>query len=653
MALLPNKNVLDGSKTPAPTVADMKAAWGAIRDYLADLLGVDSADKSAARAALEVSSAVDVQAGKSIFAIASGAADALVITMTPPVQELVDGMEFHVRCIGPNANSAPTLTVDALPAMTIVSAGGGIVPPGAYIDKWPATFRYLGSSGKVELLNPVLLVAATSPEVRQTVLQGVTNASGYANMLSAGAGLALNLKANAMPMRTAFAQGSADYIATLSADVTGVVTGLAANNLSYIAQDYVGPISVTWSKTLAPPQCGYTYNQAAQALLHFDGSAGATTFLDDFGNTWTAQGGAKIQTNKAKFGGSALGGSGASNALNGSTDYIRSNGFSSLGGGGWALRGWCNFTSLGAAGGVFGALNSGGYGAQLTTSASGKLQVSLSSTGSSHDIVNSQNGSATLSTNTDYFVELTFDAIAGKYFVYISGILDNTVTTALKICSIAEINFGRANIAGSNYFMSGYVDEAEFLPYCDHPNGTTYSVPSSASNVATAGYASDFFSIPNKTMYQVSAASSSAGVNPTFTAKNRVYVGEVVTGSSSVSNVVNYAYRRSFVSVDAPWPANGVPIVLSSNIGTTFGVDICVSAICKTASNGYAAGDKLDFTSGNGGAYSPTTVWAARNTVGFIGASLSGRSLSVFNKTTGVLEDVPIANFNYRITVKG
>ena len=53
MALLPNRNILDGTKSPATTTSDMKTALGSLRDYLAGLLGTDSTNLVAARAALD------------------------------------------------------------------------------------------------------------------------------------------------------------------------------------------------------------------------------------------------------------------------------------------------------------------------------------------------------------------------------------------------------------------------------------------------------------------------------------------------------------------------------------------------------------------------------------------------------------------------
>ncbi|MFJ3316108.1 hypothetical protein ACIPLR_12165 [Herbaspirillum huttiense] len=52
--LLPSKDLLNGTKTPATTTAEMRVALGQMRDYLAGLLGEDSDDKVSARSQLGV-----------------------------------------------------------------------------------------------------------------------------------------------------------------------------------------------------------------------------------------------------------------------------------------------------------------------------------------------------------------------------------------------------------------------------------------------------------------------------------------------------------------------------------------------------------------------------------------------------------------------
>lgn len=59
-----------------------------------------------------------------------------------------------------------------------------------------------------------------------------------------------------------------------------------------------------------PVDDGYTVS-----LLHFNGTDGATSFIDESGKTWTAAGSAQIDTAQSKFGGASL-------LLDGTTDYI-------------------------------------------------------------------------------------------------------------------------------------------------------------------------------------------------------------------------------------------------------------------------------------------------------------------------------------------
>ena len=69
MTKLPEKNLLDGSKSPKTTTGEMKDALGKLRDYLDDLLGEDSSDREAARRKLGVDLAelvgkIDAKAGR-------------------------------------------------------------------------------------------------------------------------------------------------------------------------------------------------------------------------------------------------------------------------------------------------------------------------------------------------------------------------------------------------------------------------------------------------------------------------------------------------------------------------------------------------------------------------------------------------------------
>ena len=61
MTKLPSKELLDGTKDPETTTGEFRTAMGQMRDYLGGLLGENSADKEAARAALGAVSPDDVR----------------------------------------------------------------------------------------------------------------------------------------------------------------------------------------------------------------------------------------------------------------------------------------------------------------------------------------------------------------------------------------------------------------------------------------------------------------------------------------------------------------------------------------------------------------------------------------------------------------
>jgi len=577
MALLPNKNVFDGSKTPAPTVTEMKTAWGALRDFAADLLGTDSSDKKSARVALGVPSAVDVQAGVDKFAVAAGTADAMTVTMTPPVKELVEGMEIRVRCIGPNTLTAPTIKVDELPAVTIVAADGGAVVTGAYLDKWPGTFRYRASINKFEFLNPVPVVSTGKSSVRQTVLSGATDANGYANMLAAGGGLALNLSATGTPLLLSFANGfdvggESNLLSRLSADKSNVVTALAASNITYVYADYVSPTEVSWGKTLAPVQYGTSYNRAAQSCLSLNNIS-----TDDFGNNWAFSNVAFSNVDPAIAGTYMA-------VFNGTTSKIVAP-FNYLGDAGWTIRMKLKPAAIGSIMMFFTCGSNANFILSLGINAAGKLLLYASSNLSSYDIAGGVTGGTTLAVGAKYDVELSFDAVTGKYLVYLGGVPEISVNSALKVPQQPQITLGMYSNGANPY--AGSIQGFEFLPYCLHPNGVAFVPPATLASVATPGYCSNFFHIADMKMYQITGPSAVADTNPVMAQKSRVYVGQATTGVATVAGVINYALRGQY---NSGWFAVAISLAYTKNhfIGSalcTFSLDWNQTAIDDGARN--------------------------------------------------------------------
>lgn len=155
MALLPSKELLDGTKNPETTTGEFRVAMGHMREYLCDLLGENSADRQEARSALGAVSADDLQKSKHTSAMATGSADALVATFNPPVIQLTNAMTLTVRAIARNETAVPTFRADATSVLPIVKGNdqplekGDIHGEGYWLD-----LRFDGELNKWVLLNP-------------------------------------------------------------------------------------------------------------------------------------------------------------------------------------------------------------------------------------------------------------------------------------------------------------------------------------------------------------------------------------------------------------------------------------------------------------------------------------------------------------------
>src|SRR5262249_28035389 len=132
-----------------------------------------------------------------------------------------------------------------------------------------------------------------------------------------------------------------------------------------------------------------------------------------------------------------------------------------------------------------------------------RFGYSLSSTGAAFDIATNVLGTTLPVVGTYYFVELTFDALAGVYRLYVNGTQEASTASTSRISSSATHQLSWGTRGDNNAGLQGYLDKPEFLPYCDHSNGTVYAVPTVAPSIITVNYASDFFDIQQMKMFKV------------------------------------------------------------------------------------------------------------------------------------------------------
>lgn len=500
----------------------------------------------------------------------------------------------------------------------------------------------------------LVLTSGIQNTVRQAANDGAKDANGLAAYLTTpvASGLQIDLKASSAALVVNYAGGNSaagqnDRLGQLTTDTANIVAGLAASNTSFIYSDYVSSGVWNWGKTLANPQIGYTYAKS-QTLLQFGGSVGSTTFLDDFGNPWVAFGGAKIQTNKVKFGTGALGGGGASNALNGTTDYIASAYTFPITNAGWSIRGWITPSAVPGIGlnvGLIGLYANGFIGARLhiNNAATAKFHAFISSNNSTNNIMDAD-GVTTPIVGTTYFVELTYDSLAGVYRLYVNGIQEASAATTNRVCGpILNAAVGSDN---GVLFFNGYVDKVEILPYCDHPGGTTYSLPAAAPSALAVGYAQDFFDVQAYKMYGITAVSTVSGTAATLTQKYRLYHGEADTNAVTCLTVRNYQYNGKYISPDTTIPGFGVKTLFNANLGTTLLGNIKAYVRNYIAEAGYISGmiSPILVTSAAGNVQGDPTFIEDRNNFAIMTGN--AQNFNVTRRDTGAASvGITIANW--------
>jgi hypothetical protein len=372
--------------------------------------------------------------------------------------------------------------------------------------------------------------------------------------------------------------------------------------------------------------------------------------LDDFGNTWTASGNAQIDTAQFKFGASSL-------LLDGTGDWVTSTSISSLGGDSWEISCWVRFNALPAGNNAFifdfeGSTIGASSGVQLSlddTAGTKKLKFWAGSDGISHNIANNVLGTTTTwATATWYKVRVVFDALAGTYRVYLSNngaaeTQEISVASTARICGIAKAWIGADGAAGGTSLLNGWIDAFRLVRAA---TATAAETPSASAPTVTDQLV-NFFSIPDMKMYEVTAASVTAGVNPGMTARNRVFVAEADTSGAAVTAVRNYALKGEYESVPVT-PFIGVSTSASAN----HNLGVVPRGIKKlivrnlTTNAGYVPLDEVvPGATSNATWGTPHQLRAYRNTVSF--STQDGSGLSVVPKTGGAAVVATLASWAY------
>ena len=192
---------------------------------------------------------------------AGGTADAITGTLAPAIGSYVAGLRVTTTLGGANTVTGPTLNLNSLGTKTIKKRDSGgtkvALVAGDYNASGPFDFEYDGTD--FILLNPLpaAVTSNSSVPVRQTVLSGPVDSSGFSAF--GGSTGSTTVTASGTLKATAAAGGDANYTGSI---VNPSWTGLSTNGTMFLYLDITsGGVVTTGSTTLEPTyQWGGTYS---------------------------------------------------------------------------------------------------------------------------------------------------------------------------------------------------------------------------------------------------------------------------------------------------------------------------------------------------------------------------------------------------------
>lgn len=183
--------------------------------------------------------ASDLQGQTKTAFTTAGAAPSFTLTPSPAIAAYSANQRFSVKFHAAGAG-ADTLNISGLGAKSLKAYDStGTKVAFVPVANLRTDVEYDGVD--LVVLDPPPPAVGTA-NVRQTVLNGSVDASGYGNCLSAGSGLAVNLSATAVPVVISFAAGfdaggAVDRVGRIIADVAGAWSALTTNSTLFLYVD--------------------------------------------------------------------------------------------------------------------------------------------------------------------------------------------------------------------------------------------------------------------------------------------------------------------------------------------------------------------------------------------------------------------------------
>jgi hypothetical protein len=365
----------------------------------------------------------------------------------------------------------------------------------------------------------------------QVVIAGAVDANGCANFLSTSSG-GVKISATTTPVLIAYANGQdiyghKNYIEQINAD-TSSTWGILPAGTNYLYKELNTSTGISiYGSSLECPDYVTADNQSQHSIMHLEANS------DEYGHAWTLANGAFSAKTHAGFGTNALN-------LTGGNTYLKN---STLG---LSRYFTCEFFFMfnSVASNQIILITENGYGVRfLYITASGKIEIKLSSNGSSYNILDAVGTKSSFSINTWYHFAFVSDGATFK--LYIDGTLDNSATSANAL----TIGAGVWGLGYSSSAINGWMDEFRYSNFARYTGNFT---------APTAPFTKDT-SIYNITLRKFPYI----GTN-----KLRVYLGEAVSNGTTVSSVITYALNGEYEYTQNPCPATNTSVSMNHYIGT-------------------------------------------------------------------------------------
>ncbi len=250
----------DNAQDDATAAAATATTQAGIATTQAGIATTKAAEATASAASIGFTITALQAQDKTAFTSA-GAAPAFTVTTNPAYGAYATNQRMRVKFHAAGTTGSNTLNRDGLGAKNIMQYDAtGTKVSGVVAANQLADVEYDGTD--MVILDPLPPTAASGVTVRQTVTSGQLDGSGYANFISAGAGLSVNVNAITAAAANGFSATGAPVDRVGASSGSTNLSSLAANTTNYLYANIAANGAITFGATTLAPvyQWGGSYS---------------------------------------------------------------------------------------------------------------------------------------------------------------------------------------------------------------------------------------------------------------------------------------------------------------------------------------------------------------------------------------------------------